>query len=112
MIGSKDVIPGLSQGLLGKRAGEQHTIAVPPDQGFGKFHPELVQTLPRLFLREKVAVGDQLAAEVNGAALEIWVQKIYSGEVVLDANHPLAGETLLIDVDIVHVAPAAERQNP
>ncbi len=112
VVGAQDVLPGLSQGLLGMRAGESHALAVPADQAFGKHNPDLVRAIPKLFLRSKAAAGDQLTAEVQGVTLDVWVQKVYSEEVVLDGNHPLAGETLLIDVEVVHVQPAAKLNSP
>lgn len=101
VVGAEEVIPGLSQGLVGRSAGETCSLAVPADQAFGKRNIDLVQSIPRIFLRPKVHAGDQLLADVQGVQLDVWVQKVQADEVVLDANHPLAGETLLIDVEIV-----------
>lgn len=51
-------------------------------------------------------MGDQLTANLGDAKLDVWIQKITGQEVVVDANHPLADETLVIDVKVVGHEPA------
>ncbi|MCA9090181.1 MAG: FKBP-type peptidyl-prolyl cis-trans isomerase [Planctomycetaceae bacterium] len=110
IVGADDVVPGLSKGLIGLSQGDKHSLAIPADQAFGKHNPDLIQSVSRLFVRQNVQAGDQLIAEVEGAPLDVWVQKVFEDEVQLDANHPLAGETLLIDIEIVHVESAEAAQ--
>lgn len=111
VVGSRDVITGLSQGVLGLRTGDSHSLAIPADQAFGKHNPDLLKTVPSGVVGHKVAVGDQLTAEVDGVQLDVWVQKVYADEILLDGNHPLAGETLLVDVSILRVE-AGNSSNP
>lgn len=104
-VGAEDLIPGLSLGLIGMQLGESRTITAPPERAFGRHNPELVQSIPVSMLPEEAQAGDQLAASVRGTTLDVWTQKRSRLEAVVDANHPLAGETLVIDVKVVGHVP-------
>ncbi len=104
-VGSEDFIPGLSLGVLGMHVGEARTITAPPERAFGRHNPDLIQATPVSMLPEEAQVGDQLSATVRGATLDVWIQKLTRQEAVVDANHPLAGETLVIDVKVVGHVP-------
>ena len=101
--GGPEVIAGLSRGVVGLKQGDRRTLNIPPEQAFGRHNPDLVQSTPRWHLPPGISAGDQLAATVSGVDLDVWVQKIAEREAILDANHPLAGETLVVDVEIVSV---------
>ncbi len=101
--GGSEVIRGLSCGVIGMQVGEQRTLSIPPEQAFGPQRSELVQTLPRRRLPETAHAGDQLAAEFGDVVCDVWIRRLMTDEALLDANHPLAGESLLIDVEIVDV---------
>lgn len=100
-VGSVEFIPGLSLGLIGMQLGETRTITAPPERAFGRHSPDLIQTTPVSVIPEEAQVGEQLTAMLCGVKLDVWIQKLTSKEAVVDANHPLAGETLVIDVKVV-----------
>ena len=102
--GGPEVIAGLSRGVIGLSQGESRTLNIPPEQAFGRHNPDLVQSSPRWQLPPGISASDQLAATVAGVDLDVWVQKLTERETILDSNHPLAGETLLVDVKIISVA--------
>jgi len=104
-VGAEDLIPGLSLGLIGMQLGESRTITAPPERAFGRQNPELVQSVPVSLLPEQAQAGDQLAVSLHGTTLDVWIQKRSRLEAVIDANHPLAGETLVIDVKVVGHVP-------
>ena len=99
--GSEEIIPGISLGLIGLQLGDERTITVPPERAFGRHNPNLIQTTPISVLPEEAQVGDQLTASLGPARLDVWVQKLTGQEAVVDANHPLAGETLVIELKVV-----------
>ncbi|MCA9077274.1 MAG: FKBP-type peptidyl-prolyl cis-trans isomerase [Planctomycetaceae bacterium] len=99
--GGDGVIAGLSEGVIGMAAGESRELTVPAEQAFGRHYPDLIQTAPVSLLPEDLQAGDQLTATVDGIALDVWAQRIGEDEAVIDANHPLSGETLVIDVEVV-----------
>lgn len=103
VAGSDEVIRGVSEGVLGMIVGEARTLTVSPEMGFGRPRQELVRTASRSMLPSGVAAGDQLAVFVNDARLDVWIQRIVDDDVTCDANHPLAGETLVVDLHLVGI---------
>lgn len=106
VVGSLEIIQGINRAVVGMRCGERRRIAVSPEQAFGFRDVRLLQSTPRLGLLEKVDEGDQLTASLQGTELDIWVRSMTQDEIVLDANHPLAGESLVYEIEIVDVTPA------
>ncbi len=102
-VGSDEVHAGLSRGVLGMRAGDEKRISIPSEQAFGRRCGDLIQTVPRTLVPEKTAIGDQLSFSIDGTILDVWVQKLAEESVTLDANHPLAGESLVVDVEVLRV---------
>ena len=104
IAGSPEVILGVSRAVIGMRVGEKRRIAVPPEQSFGFRDPKLQQHAPRIGVLDKVDEGDQLTAEVCGRELDVWVKSVMTDEVILDGNHPLAGESLVFEIEVVGVS--------
>lgn len=104
VAGGPEVIRGLSEGVLGMGRGETCTLSIPPEQAFGRQRTELVQTVPRECLPDGAGAGDPLTAVLGDLTFEVWVRRLLPQGALLDANHPLAGETLLIDVQVVDYA--------
>ena len=105
MAGGPGVIVGVSRAVIGMRVGERRRIAVPPEQAFGERDPKLQHHTPRLGLLDKVDEGDQLTATVSGRELDVWVRSRTADEITLDANHPLAGESLVFEIEVVGLIP-------
>ena len=106
MQGTGNIIPALEEALAGKRAGEKFEITVPPERGFGPRFPALVQTLPRSLLDggPEPAVGTRLQAKTKqGGAGLVTVTAVDGDTVSVDGNHPLAGQTFRMEVEVVDV---------
>ena len=101
VAGGPGVISGVSRAVIGMRVGERRRIAVPPEQAFGYRDHRLQQQTPRLGLLEKIDEGDQLTVTVAGWELDVWVRTTTVDEVTLDGNHPLAGESLVFEIEVV-----------
>lgn len=103
--GSGGIVPALEQALDGKQAGDRFEVSVPPERGFGPRHPELVQTLPRSAFRGSAApqVGSRLQAQTARGPLEVVVTATDGESIGVDGNHPLAGQTFRLDVEVVDV---------
>ena len=102
-VGSPEIIAGVNRAVVGMRQGERRRIAVSPEQAFGFRDPRLLQIAPRLGFLEKVDEGDQLIATLQETDLDIWVRTVTDDEITLDANHPLAGESLVYEIEVVGV---------
>jgi peptidylprolyl isomerase len=106
--GSAEVIPGISQAVVGMEEGQERTITVAPEDAFGPRNEAMVQEVPRSALPEDVNVGEPLRAKSGDQEVQVWVAAIDDEKAVIDGNHPLAGQTLEFDVAVVKVAAAAE----
>lgn len=104
-VGSPDVIEGLNLAVMGLKIGERKHVIISPDQAFGYRDPRLQQNAPRLALLDRVEEGDQLAVTCAGQELDVWVRTVNDEEVSLDANHPLAGESLVLDIEVIAIGP-------
>jgi len=105
-IGSEKRILGLEEGIIGMEIGETRTITVPPEEGFGPKWKELMVEVEKTELPESVipTVGKRLQVRKEGGSLvDVTIADINEDTVILDANHPLAGETLTFDIELVGV---------
>ncbi|HYC72127.1 MAG TPA: peptidylprolyl isomerase [Opitutaceae bacterium] len=107
--GAGQIVEGLEAALREMRPGERRAVAVPPELGYGRRDESLVQRVPRDRLPvEEVRPGDQFQTGPDRHAPVVTVVAIEGDQVLLDANHPLAGRTLHFDVELVaaRAAPA------
>jgi FKBP-type peptidyl-prolyl cis-trans isomerase SlyD len=105
--GAGQIIEGLEEALLKMGAGESQLVVVPPERGYGLREAALVQKVARSRLPiDEVKVGDQFQTGPDRQAPVVTVRAIEDDEVLLDANHPLAGEELHFEVEIVALRPA------
>lgn len=110
--GSGNIIPGLEKALEGKSAGDSLQVVVPPEQGYGVRDPKLIQDVPRTaFGKAEVKAGMQFRAEgPNAGSRMVTVVSVQKDTVQIDANHPLAGQTLNFDVKIVSIREASQEE--
>jgi FKBP-type peptidyl-prolyl cis-trans isomerase SlyD len=109
--GSGQIIDGLEEALLPMAAGEKRRVVVPPERGYGRREAELVQKVPRAGLPvEDLKVGDQFQTGPDRQAPVVTVVAVEGEEVLLDANHPLAGQELHFEVELLAVRQATEAE--
>jgi FKBP-type peptidyl-prolyl cis-trans isomerase SlyD len=101
------LVPGIEKGLAGAAQGEKRHIVVPPGEGYGETHPELVIKAPRSALAHlpDLQAGAIVQGEGPDGPFRAIVVAMTDEEVTMDLNHPLAGKTLAFDVEVVSVAP-------
>jgi FKBP-type peptidyl-prolyl cis-trans isomerase SlyD len=105
------LVPGLEAALAGLRAGDVRDVVVSAEEGYGEYDDELLLELDRSELPDPkgVAVGDEFVAESpDGDEIAMSVVEIGDKQVVVDANHPLAGMTLHYQVKVLDVRDATE----
>jgi FKBP-type peptidyl-prolyl cis-trans isomerase SlyD len=112
--GAGHIIEGLDAELRSQAAGAKLRVQVPAARAYGERDPEQVQRVPRdrLPITNELKVGDQFQVGGDQHAPVVTIAAIEGDDVVLDANHPLAGVDLTFDVEIVSVrlATVAELQ--
>lgn len=111
--GGGQIVPGLERALLGKVSGDEVVVVVAPEDGYGPYYEDRVATVSRSRLPadEEPEVG--MILEGNGPAGEsilLRVVEVDDEGVTLDANHPLAGETLHFAVTVRGVRAATEEE--
>lgn len=101
-IGSGQIIPGFERALIGKNIGDKITVEIEPELGYGLVNEELIAKIPKERVPEGVHVGQELQSVLeNGQPITVLVTEVNNDDVVIDANHPLAGKDLIFDIEIV-----------
>lgn len=110
--GIGDIIPGLEKALSGKSEGERINISIEPEEAYGYHNETLIQAVPRNAFQgvEDLQEGMQFQAQTPNGTQLITVAEVRGEEIIVDANHPLAGEMLDFDVEVVDVRDATEEE--
>lgn len=109
--GAGQIIEGLEESLRQMSAGEKRQVVVPPERGYGLREAELVQKVPKTRLPvADIKVGAQFQTGPDRQAPVVTVVAIEGDEVLLDANHPLAGQRLHFEVELVAVRAATHAE--
>ncbi|MHC4941358.1 MAG: FKBP-type peptidyl-prolyl cis-trans isomerase [Planctomycetota bacterium] len=103
VAGSPQLIPGFSNGVIGMAIGDKKTLTLPPVEAYGDHDPQQVQRAALDVLPEGVKVGDALQAQAGDQVVHVMVTELDNEGATLDANHPLAGKTLIFDVELVAI---------
>ena len=106
--GFGQLVPELERGLEGMAPGQARRLRLGPEQAFGLRDPAKVIEEDRTELPEDVAIGDELLADAEEGAepVSLTVLELSDEGAVLDANHPLSGQQVELDVVVEAVRPA------
>lgn len=101
--GHHNLIPGLEAELEGKTIGDKFTTTIPADKAYGERVDALVQTVASSMFQgvEELEVGMRFEAQSEQGMHSVEVTHIEGDEVTVDGNHPLAGEALTFEVEVV-----------
>ena len=109
--GVGNIIPGLEQALAGKRVGDKLLVSIEPEQAYGLIDDTMQQVVSKkMFEGMDIELGMQFHADVSYGSGVITIIEINGDDVTIDGNHPLAGETLNFDVEVVDVRPATAEE--
>lgn len=102
--GYKNIVPGLESELEGLKIGDEKSVTVPPKLGYGERDSEEIAEYPRDTFPDslKLEVGEPIAMRdsESGESFQAFISDIQTDKVLLDFNHPLAGETLHFSIKI------------
>ncbi|KDE54782.1 peptidylprolyl isomerase [Methanoculleus sp. MH98A] len=106
-LGANRINPLFEEALIGKEPGETVTVALPPEKAYGKFNRKLVVTVKRtkLKLDHEPVVGEFVRVEVLGKPCLVTVLDVDEKRITVDANHPLAGETITYAITVEAILP-------
>ena len=105
-VGNGMVIKGFDNGVLGMIVGDKRTIEIPVDDAYGPEDPQMIMDFPvdRFPADMKPEIGMQLnMSNGSGQNFPVIIREIRQDSVLLDANHPLAGEDLIFDLELVDI---------
>ena len=104
-VGSQEVIPGISLGVVGMAEGQQKRLTLQPKDAYGSVRLKLIKEVPRLRFPSHLdlSVGKRLTSTgtTSGRRRRVRVVEIKPDTVVVDGNHPLAGKVLEVEVQLV-----------
>ncbi len=105
-IGSNQVIPGFENGVEGMTVGEKKTVDIPKEEAYGDYREDLIVNFGKDQIPPDInpEVGQQYQMmQENGQPIIVTVREVQEDSVVLDANHPLAGQDLTFDLELVEI---------
>jgi FKBP-type peptidyl-prolyl cis-trans isomerase SlyD len=110
--GEGNIVPGLERALDGLEAGASRQVVVTPEEGYGEHDPRGLQEVQKeAFGPELPEVGDELMARgPQGETVPFVVKEVRAETVLVDLNHPLAGQTLHFEVTVADVRQATAEE--
>jgi FKBP-type peptidyl-prolyl cis-trans isomerase SlyD len=111
--GAMNIIPGLENALAGKSAGDELSVKVSPEEGYGEKDPQRIQEVPKEMFENSAEIqpGVQFHAQgPDGNPVVVTVVEVKDEAVVIDANHALAGVDLNFEVKVVDVREASAEE--
>ena len=112
--GYEEIIPGLERAIYGVQVGQEKEVTVEPVEGYGEYDAEAYEEVPLDIVPEEMEVGlgmpVELYDEEEDETVAGYIAEIRTDTVIVDLNHPLAGETLQFRVKVVGVRPATDEE--
>lgn len=112
--GYGQIIPGLEKALVGLGVGDRKTVVVPPDEAYGDVDMEAFEIVPRSMFPDDIELEEGLELSLRDVEtdepFDATIAEIRETEVMLDFNHPLAGETLHFEVHIPAIREATAEE--
>ncbi|HET8735534.1 MAG TPA: FKBP-type peptidyl-prolyl cis-trans isomerase, partial [Pricia sp.] len=105
-MGQGQLIPGFEKGLVDMEVNEKKTINISKDEAYGELRDELIQKVPKDQLPEDITpeVGMGLVSKnQNGQDINLVVKEVNEDTITVDGNHPLAGKSLIFDLEVVEI---------
>lgn len=105
-VGAGKVIVGFDNGVIDMVIGEKRTIHIPVEEAYGPKNPELIIHVEKEKFPKDITpeIGMELSmTSNNGRPIPVVIKEVKEGSIVLDANHPLSGEALIFDVELLEI---------
>ena len=105
-VGSGQVIPGFDKAVEGMAVGDSKNVRIEPDEAYGPRHEQLVQEVDRSLLPDDLDPREGMTLQSNspdGQTMQFMVTAVAEETITVDANHPLAGQALSFDIELVEI---------
>jgi len=106
IVGAGDFYIPVEDALVGMQVGEKKTVTISPEDGFGEYDADLVFSVERSELPEEIVPEPGMELEVTGEDEDVYLVTIIDvndKEVKMDSNHPLAGEELTYEFELIEI---------
>jgi peptidylprolyl isomerase len=110
-IGTDEVVQGFEEAVMGMHPGEKKTVVVQPEEGFGMYDEDLVfevgkDELPHDFYPQ-VGMDFEMVDE-DGQELSATIIEVHGDSVLVDANAPLAGKSVVYEIELLEILPGKD----
>jgi peptidylprolyl isomerase len=105
-VGKGMVIKGFDDGVTGMTVGEKKTINIPVEDAYGPKNPEMLIEMPKDRFPKDMEIEVEMPlmmSDGSGQNFQVIVAEVREASVLLDANHPLAGQDLVFDIELVEI---------
>ncbi|MET0025674.1 MAG: peptidylprolyl isomerase [Sedimenticola sp.] len=105
-IGSEQVIPGFEKAVTGMAIGDKKSVSIPADDAYGPVFQEMIRKVPKGVLPEDLEPTEGMTLQAQspeGRPINMIVIQVEEDTITVDGNHPLAGQTLNFDIELLTV---------
>lgn len=102
-LGEGSLIKGFENGLMEMSIGDKKTVEIEVEDAYGPYNDYMVQEVPKEQMPGDVEVGTPLQAQTQMGPVNFVVKEVKDEVVILDANHPLAGEKLIFELEVLEI---------
>jgi len=105
-VGVGKIIKGLEKAVLGMKPGEKKTVTIKPEEGYGHYNEDLLIEMPEEKIPENISPQEGMQFQLTdeeGQELPVVVKEVLDNAIKLDANHPLAGKTIVFDLELIEI---------
>jgi FKBP-type peptidyl-prolyl cis-trans isomerase SlpA len=102
-LGQGQLIKGFESGLHDMSVGDKKTVEIEAEDAYGVYNDFMVQEVKKEQMPGEVEVGMHLQADTQMGPVQFVVKDIKEDSVILDANHPLAGQKLIFDLEVLEI---------
>ncbi|MGD1889806.1 MAG: peptidylprolyl isomerase [Cyclobacteriaceae bacterium] len=104
-LGQGQMIPGFEKAVDGMEVGDSKQVKIPSQEAYGEKKPEMIMEVSKGDFPPNITpeVGQQLAVNTQGRQVPVVITEMREDSVVLDANHPLAGQDLTFDIELMNI---------
>jgi peptidylprolyl isomerase len=106
-IGGGQLIPGFEEAVIGMNPGDSKTTEVPAEKAFGHYQEDMIVVVPKSQFADwdlEPTVGERVPIpRPDGQPIDVTITEVTESDVIVDANHPLAGEDLTFDIELIDI---------
>ena len=105
-LGQGQLIPGFENGIIDMTVSEKKSIEIPSDEAYGEAKPELILEIEKTQIPEEIKpeIGVRLmSTSPDGNQMPLLITEVKETTIIVDANHPLAGQDLIFEVELIEI---------